>query len=263
MSNNSNIMKASEIVEQVRTGFMFDNKTKLPEVKNFININPESIKIPFSKYKTKLYLLEMDTISAVKKLKGAQSQSKLCVLNFASFKEAGGRFRQGKMEQEEHLCHHTNLYNNLFSCYTWYAQHESTLNNGMYQNESILSENITLMREDLNTNIQSSICTFDVLSCAAPNKSPLLKYKQYLCDKCDEEMELRCDYVLRMMCNKEYDAIILGAFGCGVFKNNPHLVSQAFLKLLRGPYKGAFKNVVFAIPSGENYNIFKETFTKK
>src|SRR5574344_2570124 len=154
MSNNSNIMKASEIVEQVRTGFMFDNKTKLPEVKNFININPESIKIPFGKYKTKLYLLEMDTISAVKKLKGAQPQSKLCVLNFASFKEAGGRFRQGKMEQEEHLCHHTNLYNNLFSCYTWYAQHESALNNGMYQNESIVSENITLMREDLNTNIQ-------------------------------------------------------------------------------------------------------------
>ena len=43
-------------------------------------------------------------------------------------------------------------------------------------------------------------------------------------------------------------ALILGAFGCGTFRNDPNLVASTFGYVLEKPrYKYAFKNISFAI----------------
>jgi uncharacterized protein (TIGR02452 family) len=62
--------------------------------------------------------------------------------------------------------------------------------------------------------------------------------------------------------------LILGAWGCGVFKNNPKLMAQYFSEVLVGEgYNLNFKNVVFAIINdhnsvGNNFEIFNNEFNK-
>lgn len=43
------------------------------------------------------------------------------------------------------------------------------------------------------------------------------------------------------------ERIILGAWGAGAVRNDPHLVARTFRTLLDGPYRGVFREVVFAV----------------
>jgi uncharacterized protein (TIGR02452 family) len=62
--------------------------------------------------------------------------------------------------------------------------------------------------------------------------------------------------------------LILGAWGCGVFNNDPTTMSQYFSEILVGEgYNLNFKNVVFAIINdhnsvGNNFEIFNNEFNK-
>jgi uncharacterized protein (TIGR02452 family) len=60
--------------------------------------------------------------------------------------------------------------------------------------------------------------------------------------------------------------LILGAWGCGVFKNNPEVISGYFHEILVDEcYSGLFNQVIFAVindenSAGNNYEIFKKKF---
>jgi uncharacterized protein (TIGR02452 family) len=41
--------------------------------------------------------------------------------------------------------------------------------------------------------------------------------------------------------------IVLGAWGCGVFRNDPDQVASTFAALLAGEFAGTFAKVVFAV----------------
>jgi len=43
---------------------------------------------------------------------------------------------------------------------------------------------------------------------------------------------------------------VLGAWGCGVFGNDPRVVASAFHEALDGPFAGAFDEAVFAVLDG-------------
>ena len=44
-----------------------------------------------------------------------------------------------------------------------------------------------------------------------------------------------------------HDALVLGAWGCGNFANDPALIADLFRQALQGPFKGAFRRVTFAV----------------
>jgi hypothetical protein len=77
-----------------------------------------------------------------------------------------------------------------------------------------------------------------------------------------EQSELVARKVLRILeiassgTNKD---LILGAWGCGVFNNNPKYVAELFYAYLKGSFAGIFDHVVFAVPGvlSENYGVFK------
>lgn len=75
----------------------------------------------------------------------------------------------------------------------------------------------------------------------------------------------RIDKVLAIMAGHGHDAAVLGAWGCGVFKNDPDAIAGLFAKALRGKFAGAFAKVVFAVldSSEERYFIgpFAERFS--
>jgi uncharacterized protein (TIGR02452 family) len=72
-----------------------------------------------------------------------------------------------------------------------------------------------------------------------------------------DEMKARVEKVLAIMAGHGHDAAVLGAWGCGVFKNDPEVIAELFAKSLRGKFSGAFAKVVFAIldSSDERYFI--------
>ena len=54
------------------------------------------------------------------------------------------------------------------------------------------------------------------------------------------------------------ETLILGAWGCGVFGQDPKVVAELMQNTLE--YYPHFKKVIFAIPKGYNYDMFKEVF---
>lgn len=189
-------------------------------------------------------------------------------LNFASYKYPGGGFIKGSIAQEEALCHDSFLYNVLSAkvfapLYEW---NRKTIHqfNGLYSNFGIYSPNIVFEKytQDIvfekyppfGTTKNEVKC--DVITVAAPNLSAYHKGEdaEYI-----STMHKRIKFVLDIAKKHNIDTLILGAFGCGVFKNDPTFVSTVFKELLNsGNYN--FKKVIFAVPAGPNYNAFEKTF---
>eukprot|EP00299_Pterocystis_sp_00344_P019648 c9720_g1_i1.p3 GENE.c9720_g1_i1~~c9720_g1_i1.p3 ORF type:complete len:131 (+),score=39.82 c9720_g1_i1:618-1010(+) len=73
--------------------------------------------------------------------------------------------------------------------------------------------------------------------------------------------------ILAISAQKNHNHVILGAYGCGVFKNDPEEVAQAFQEVLQRDFRGVFETVVFAIPitqsrngTDKKHDIFRKVF---
>ena len=53
--------------------------------------------------------------------------------------------------------------------------------------------------------------------------------------------------VLALSLKHGYDSLVLGAWGCGVFQNDPREIALWFEDILKGKYRDQFKRVVFAV----------------
>jgi uncharacterized protein (TIGR02452 family) len=205
-----------------------------------------------------LTLVEMTSVEAVKAYTPRHTPThRTCVLNFASHKNPGGKFLEGSSAQEESLCHDSILYNVLSRQPAYYAANKSFLNRSLYSNRAIYTPRVLFP-------INGSEWRADVLTCAAPNKAAAQKY----CKVSDEEntrwLRNRIDFVLGIAARNKPDVLILGAYGCGVFGQDPTEVASIFKEFLYGKFFGEFKKVVFAIPdkSGANYKAFENIFNK-
>lgn len=75
----------------------------------------------------------------------------------------------------------------------------------------------------------------------------------------------RSEYVLALAASHGCKRLILGAWGCGVFKNDPAVVAAAFADHLRkGAWSGRFERVVFSVfdrsPSMDAFTAFERAF---
>lgn len=192
----------------------------------------------------KIEIVDLDSVSAIHKY----SSENMAVLNFASYKFPGGGFMRGSSAQEEALCQHSYLYN-VISDFdkTVYEWNRNNLNKGMYLNRGLYSPDI----------IFDDKTKCSVITVPAPNKSVMLKYGNFTEEENAKALLHRVKLVIDIAEENNVKTLILGAFGCGVFKQDPVEVATLFKKVLRG---SSFEKVVFAIPRGANYNAFKEIF---
>lgn len=189
---------------------------------------------------------------------------KTAVLNFASAVNPGGGVARGAMAQEECLCRSSNLLpclkqNHLMKNY--YMPHRIA-NDPMYSHKVIYTENITVFKTDdalpklIHSNEWFNV---DVITCAAPNLRNIECVDE---DKLFNVLCSRVDMILNAALKHNIDTVILGAWGCGAFKNPPELVAKAFKQVIDEKYKCAFKNIAFAIKksSNNNFDVFKSIF---
>ena len=157
------------------------------------------------------------------------------------------------MAQEEAICSVSTLYNVLKEFYLWYESHKRTLNHGYYTNSALYSEDILFELSD-----EKYFC--DVITCAAPNLNHLIRYSK-VTEEAYRVMEERIEFVFKVAVKMKADTLILGAYGCGVFKNNSRFVAYV-MKHFEHKYGGHFRKIIYAIPdsSSENYKAFEEIF---
>lgn len=92
------------------------------------------------------------------------------------------------------------------------------------------------------------------ITCAAPNKHRALT--ENVSDKdIDAVMERRIEFMYDVAIANQVDTLILGAWGCGVFGNNPETICRMLIE-----HRPEEIESVFAIPGGINYDAFQKVF---
>lgn len=200
---------------------------------------------------TEIIIEDADMVSAGKEY---HSKGKTALLNFASYKNPGGMFINGSKAQEECLCHASYLYNVLkefqSDFYDWNNKHK---NKALYLNRGLYSPDILFQYGEV-------LFHCDVITCAAPNKSAAQKYQNVSDKENTEVLKSRIKFTLDMAKDNNVDTLILGAYGCGVFGQDPTEVAEIFKECLQTTHKNCFSKVVFAIPKSKNHNL--EAFCK-
>lgn len=174
------------------------------------------------------------------------------VLNFASAKNPGGGVLKGTVAQEEALARVSSLYPMIKQCAQFYTSTEAPY----YTDKIIYTKPVYVFKDDFGNHIDPIEC--EVITCAAPNYAfSLFDEDGINIEKHKEVMTKRFTKVLKSAIANNQRNLILGAWGCGVFKNPPDVNAKIFRDVLN-MFSSSFDDVIFAIPDDTNYQIFKK-----
>jgi len=189
------------------------------------------------------------------------SDDKCGVLNFASAKNPGGGFLNGSLAQEEALAASSDLYNAQLQACEFYDANRSC-RTALYTHNMIYSHGISFIRDGRMNLLQSPVYA-NVLTSPAVNAGAFYKNENGNKPTVIAVMEKRIRYILKIFAIKNNRTVILGAFGCGVFKNEPDDIAGIFHKLLKNEQmEKHFERIVFAVydPTEYVYNVFYRRF---
>ncbi|OHT12100.1 hypothetical protein TRFO_03722 [Tritrichomonas foetus] len=221
---------------------------------------------PFMHYCT-IEVTNESTFTAALRVKQTYGIRETCVLNFASANKPGGGFLNGRQAQEEDLARQSSLSSSLTYNTKMYDYHNRHLHDYYYADYLIYSTNVVIFRDDEEQLIDNPY-RVSIISAVAVNKKKLIESGNIDDEKVNQTMENRCRKILELCISQNNKAIVLGAFGCGVFGNSPSDVAQIFHKLLfEEKYGKHFSYVVFAITSkgyttDQNLKQFQRIFNK-
>jgi uncharacterized protein (TIGR02452 family) len=199
-------------------------------------------------------VVNQSTVQAV--IDASVSNKRIAALNFASAKNPGGGFLSGAIAQEEALAISSGLYNTLIRHEkTFYAVNRAC-RSMMYTDNAIYSPDVVFFR-DTYFNLLEMPVTSSVLTLPAVNMGQV-RIKGESVSQAKIVMKNRMRLCLSILAKEENDVIILGAYGCGVFKNDPVEVVNWWRELLVDEnYELYFNDVIFAILDNSDGNIIK------
>ncbi|MFF3561113.1 TIGR02452 family protein [Streptomyces sp. NPDC002574] len=171
----------------------------------------------------------------------------VAVLNFASARNPGGGYLNGAQAQEEALCRSSALYTTLLAARDFYTWHR-TDGSPFYSDRVVHSPAVPVFRDPRGELLEEP---FEVgfLTCAAPNAGVVELRDPPSAVRLPAAIDARAGRVLEAASAGGYRALVLGAWGCGVFRNDPARVAAAFRGLLvpGGRFAERFDRVVFAV----------------
>ncbi len=199
-------------------------------------------------------------------------QGKITVMNFANAFHAGGGVVSGASAQEECLCRTSTLYPLLYrrtlrDSFYKYNYDRKTL----YGTDSLVyTEGVIICKtdEDLPQRMpKEDWVKVDVITIAAPD---LREHPAKWAIPVEAESSMtdaalfgyhvkRALHMLSCVAAKGADILVLGAFGCGAFRNDPEVVARAY-KIALEEFPKVFQKIEFAVycPPGatRNYEVF-------
>lgn len=187
------------------------------------------------------------TLQACARLVASQQYQRIGVLNFASARKPGGGFLRGARAQEESLARSSGLYHSLRQYPQFYEFHraqETTL----YSDRMIYSPACPVLRDDAG-NWLAQLYTVDFITSPAPNAGAVIRNEPANRGRIAPTLTGRAGKVLALAAHHQCEALVLGAWGCGVFQNDPATVAQVFADYLRpdGVFGGRFRHISFAV----------------
>ena len=159
------------------------------------------------------------------------------VLNLADGLRPGGGFLSGARAQEESLCRSSALYATLVGDPMYAAHGRRRLPDST--DWAILSPDVPVFRDDDGALLDAP-WPASFITCAAPYAPGVGQPAS------GDLLETRIKRLLRIAHAYGFTALVLGAWGCGAFANDPHRTAQDFRRNLEAGV-GAFEHVVFAI----------------
>ncbi len=173
-----------------------------------------------------------------------QDEHMVC-LNFASARNAGGGFLNGSQAQEESIARASGLYNCQLKAEHYYKENRQ-ITTCLYTDHIIYSPNVPIFKtEDGKLMDQAINCS--IITAPAVNAGAVSRNEPQNIAQIEPRMARRIEMVLAICSHQKHQTLVLGAWGCGVFRNDPEVVAQMFYDQLTGKYKGQFKRVIFAI----------------
>lgn len=231
-------IKAQNHTKEMEKEYSFEIAKSIHESEIFRDTPNFRKKIPAAKNDTSFSiedkLIDNDSVSTIflpEVQEQLKSGKKVAVLNFASFKNPGGKFLDGSSTQEEALCHCSYLYNVLKAFQNnYYIPNRRDTFHCLYNNSAIYSAGIRFWNINLGEEIteQTPSAIVDVITCSAPNATAAYKYYNEITPTIVKNLEERIIFIKQICEIKQVDVLIAGAFGCGVFGNNAHNVATLF-----------------------------------
>ncbi|HEU5347072.1 MAG TPA: TIGR02452 family protein [Ktedonobacterales bacterium] len=212
-------------------------------------------------YSATTFAVEHETpLQGCARLVARQQYQRIGVLNFASARKPGGGFLAGAVAQEESLARSSGLYLSLRQCSQFYDYHRAQ-DTSLYSDRMIYSPACPVVRDDAG-NWLSRPYMVDFITSPAPNAGAVMRNDPDNRERIVPVLSKRAGKVLALAAYWQCDALVLGAWGCGVFRNDPATVATIFAGYLGvgGAFYQRFHHVLFAVhdrsPGRDTYQAF-------
>jgi len=215
--------------------------------------------LPAETVATRFEVVNETTLAGIARIL-SDGEGPVAALNFASAKNPGGGFLNGSQAQEESLARSSALHASLLRAWQFYERHRA-IPSSLYSDAMILSPDCPVIRDDDGALLDSPRpATF--ITSPAPNAGAAAANRPEELPHIPEVFRRRSEYVLALAARQGYKHLVLGAWGCGVFRNDPAVVAAAFMGHLRDKaWCGRFERIVFSVldtsPSQETFAAFQ------
>lgn len=203
------------------------------------SIAPDAVLPPNERFafaETRIQVTNETTLGAARRL--VDKELRPLALNFANGIHPGGGFLSGARAQEETLCRSSALYLTLIDDPMYAAHQQRPLPDST--DWAIYSPDVPVFRTD-NGKALDRPWLLSFLTCAAPY-APAIGQPQ-----AGDLLQQRIRRVLAIAHAFGYTTLVLGAWGCGAFGNDPRRTALDFRQALERDFRGAFAEVIFAI----------------
>lgn len=177
-------------------------------------------------------------------------------MNFANGVSPGGGFMGGARAQEEVLCRSSALFETLIGDPMYEAHRKRPLPDST--DWSIYSPDVPVFRTDDGAELENP-WLLSFITCAAPY-APVIGQPLS-----GDLLRQRIHRVLAIAAAYGHASLVLGAWGCGAFENDPDRTARDFRHALENEFRGVFSDVVFAVtdwsPERRYLGPFRDVFS--
>lgn len=268
------IAARDDALDAIANGYYTADGVKRPfsgsDFRACIYVKAENMKMPETlpgiPHITEYSMVPCDSFEA---LRYVENPARTAVLNFACASTPGGGFLSGSKAQEECLCRQSTLYGSLTSdsARPYYEDNAACM--APVRKPALLYSPCVYVFRNADLTFKPEPVRTQVVTMAAPNLRGAAKYA--LMPQVDHYLLTSVRMMSAYLAGKA-DTLILGAWGCGSFGNDPAHMATIFRRVLWSEGFGhAFRQIIFAIRPGvtksiktdkqvSNMNAFTEEF---